>query len=172
MPVSYSWPLVSPPAPVVDGGGGGSPIVAGADSSAAFITIRGLLRPFVRDGVSDFASGTGARLIASKIGQIVGTRCSSETMEGELPWRPEFGSLVNLVRHRNDDAITRELSRVYVEDSLRRWLPSIRVREVDVLGPDETGIEGTSVLRIHYEMRTRAGVATAGTADVALPARA
>lgn len=170
MPVSYSWPLVTPPAPIV-GGGAVTPLVAGVDSSASFVTIRGLLRPFVRDGVSDFASGTGARLLASKIGQIVGTRCSSETMEGELPWRPEFGSLVNLVRHRNDDAITRELSRVYVEDALRRWLPSIRVREVDVLGSDETGIEGASVLRIHYELRARAGVVTVGTADVALPVR-
>jgi phage baseplate assembly protein W len=170
MPATYSWPLSNPPASVV-GGGDVPAAVAGVDASSSYVTIRGLLRPFVRDGVSDFASGTGSRLIASKVGQIVGTRCSSETFEGELPWRPEFGSLVHLVRHSNDTAITRELSRVYAEDALRRWFPSIRVREVDVFGSDETGIDGSCVIRIHYELRSRAGVVTSGTADIAQPVR-
>ncbi len=171
MSLAFSWYLTTPPAPL-------APVVSGAGSSVgvnlspAFVAIRGLIRPFVRDGVSDFASASGRRLIESKIGQIVGTRGSSDTVEGELPWRPEFGSLVHLIRHRNDDAITREMLRVYVEDALRRWLPSVRVRDVEIVGVEETGIDGATFARIHYEVKSSAGIVAGGTADVALPGQA
>lgn len=167
MPSAFSWVLTSPPVTTSPTGGTSARVT---DEPASRVTIRGLLRPFVRDGVSDFASATGRRLIESKIGQIVGTRCSSQTMQGELPWRPEFGSLVNLVRHSNDDEVMRELARTYLQDALRQWLPSIRVSRIDVLGEEDTGIEGATTLRVVWKVTGQTGSLFEGTSDVALPA--
>ncbi|MEQ9648262.1 MAG: hypothetical protein RLO52_22435, partial [Sandaracinaceae bacterium] len=44
---------------------------------------------------------------------------------GEMPWRTAFGSGLHLLRHRNADAVLRELARVRARDALRRWVPSM-----------------------------------------------
>lgn len=168
----YSWPIGGAPSHLLGLPAQGTAPVSGGDTAFQGVTIRGLLRPFVRDGVSDFASGSGSRLLNAKIGQIVGTRCSNGVMVGELPWRPEFGSLIHLLRHSNGDVMTRELGRTYIEQALRRWLPSILVSDVEVLTADDTGIPNTMGFRIWYKVRTRLGTTIDGTADIALPAAA
>lgn len=84
----------------------------------------GLLRPFQRDEKGTFATGTGERLWRSRCGQIIGTTCQSEFTHGELLWRTEFGSLVNIIRHRANTFATEELARVYVVDAFRKWMTS------------------------------------------------
>lgn len=91
----------------------------------------GLLTPF-RRGPADFVAGGGDDHLKSVIGQVLGVRASSDFTEGELPWRPEFGSLLHLLRHRNNDQVTAELARVYVVEALAKWVPQVRVKEVQI----------------------------------------
>jgi phage baseplate assembly protein W len=85
-----------------------------------------ILRPFRRDLKNDFARGRGNPLLASRIGQILGTE------EGELEYDSAFGSRLHLIRHRNLDETTQELARFYVEEPLRRLEPEARVTRVTV----------------------------------------
>lgn len=92
----------------------------------------GVTRPFRRDLKKDFASSSGLDLIKSQVGQVLGTRASSNFSQGELPWNPRFGSLVHLLRHRNTFDGTKELATLYVIEALKKYLPNIRVKEVSI----------------------------------------
>jgi len=90
----------------------------------------GLLRPFLRDQKNDFASGSGTDLIAACVGQVLGTKRSTPNGTGEIPWRPEFGSALQELRHQNNDDVLGDLGVVYVGEALRRWEPRARVTSV------------------------------------------
>lgn len=92
----------------------------------------GLIRPFKRDQKSDFAAGQGAALVIAAMGQILGTVASSEFSQGELPWRPEFGSLIHLLRHRPNTAALDELAHQYIIDALARWERRIVITDSSV----------------------------------------
>lgn len=115
--------------------------------------LRGLLHPFQRDRRSDFVSGSGEALIRSAVAQILGTACASEFTPGEIPWRTEAGSLLNLLRHRRNDAVLQELARVYVVDALKRWEPRVRVTSVDV-GREQDRGENALAIRLRYGIVT------------------
>jgi hypothetical protein len=157
MPSSYSWPLSSPPA--------AAPASSGSASAASVLAAgvvrrarRGLLIPFRRDGASDFANGTGGELVRSAVEQVLGTRCAGPANEGELPWRSEFGSLIHLARHRNNDAVLEELVRQWSVDALARWLSSVRVTGCRIeRQKDENGNESILVARVFYEVVARGG---------------
>ena len=51
----------------------------------------------------------------------------SARSSGELPWRTNLGAGLGLLRHRANDAVLRELARVYVRDALKRWVPGARL---------------------------------------------
>ncbi|NUP12874.1 MAG: hypothetical protein HOW73_43095 [Polyangiaceae bacterium] len=114
------------------------------------VVAQGLLAPFRRDQKNDFANGTGAALIVANVRQILGMR------EGSLPWDSARGSKLYLLRHRNPDATTHELARVYVIEALAKWETRARVktarmvvdgrqRRIDVLF-DVTSVTGDVVL--------------------------
>jgi phage baseplate assembly protein W len=105
----------------------------------------GLLRPFRRDGKSDFAAAGSEQLIRAVVGQILGTRAASEIAQGELPWRPEFGSKLYLLLHQKNNAVLQELARVYVSDALKQWEPRVVVKAVSVT---REVVEGEDVLAI------------------------
>ena len=112
-----------------------------------------LLIPFRRDRKLDFASGSGADLLASKVIQALMTRGFTPRSSGELPWRTAFGAGLDLLRHQRSDAALAELARVHVRDALRRWVPGAEIRSLDVTREDaeltirlrvrekETGVE-------------------------------
>jgi hypothetical protein len=108
----------------------------------------GLVRPFVRDQKGDFATAEGVALVRACVGQVLGTVGSSQTTQGELPWRPEFGSLLTLLRHRANDPVTAQLARVYVADALARWEPRVRVKSVIITRErsPHAGVGGEDVL--------------------------
>jgi phage baseplate assembly protein W len=120
------------------------------------VTGRGILRPFRRDKKADFANGEGIALIQSAVGLVLGTICSSDTTQGELPWRTEFGSLLYLLRMRNNSPALAELAANRVAGPLKVWVPAVRVRRVRVtqdgdkarlgVGYDVTDPIGTKVL--------------------------
>lgn len=94
---------------------------------------RGIKRPFVRDGQGDWSHADDISIVRSNVGQVLGTLASSGSTQGEIPWRPEFGSLVQLLRFRNLDETTAELGRTYVVDALRTWLFRVRVTDSSVV---------------------------------------
>ena len=87
----------------------------------------GLLRPFRRDEKADFANASGEDLVRSAVGQVLGTRSSSAQAIGELPWRPEFGSLLYTLRHSNNNDALEQIAQSYVIDALRKWEPRVNV---------------------------------------------
>lgn len=94
------------------------------------VTGRGILRPFRRDKKADFANGEGIALVRSAVGLVLGTICASDVTQGELPWRTEFGSLVHLLRMRNNSPALAELAANRVAGALKTWVPAVRVRAV------------------------------------------
>jgi phage baseplate assembly protein W len=113
----------------------------------------GLLRPFRRDEKNDFASGSGVDLVAACAGQVLGTRATSPSGVGEIPWRPEFGSNLQALRHaQNDDALG-DLGVVYVGEALRRWEPRARVTFVTPRRPAPEKL----VLDVRFDVVDRSG---------------
>jgi phage baseplate assembly protein W len=85
----------------------------------------GLITPFRREA-SDFANSGGGDHIQSMVSQVLGTRAGSEFTQGELPWRSDFGSLTEHLRHKNNKPILQDLARVYIAEALSRWIPQIQ----------------------------------------------
>jgi hypothetical protein len=111
----------------------------------------GLLRPFQRDGRADFVAAGGEALIRSAVGQILGTIGASDITPGEIPWRADFGSLLNRLRNQKNDAVLRELARVYVVEALKRWEPRIIVTDVAVGRLRQDG-ENVLAIRVRYDV--------------------
>lgn len=167
MPSSYSWPLSNPPAP-----GGGSPIsssgVVALLSSTSGRPRRGIITPFQR-GAADYNSDEGEALINSAIRQVLGTRCSSATTQGEIPWRTDFGSLVDHARHRNNDVVLGELLNQWAVDAVARWLVSVRITRTSLTRQsDAAGNENTIILRVWWEAVSRGGQVL-GTGATSVP---
>lgn len=93
---------------------------------------RGVLMPFQRDEKQDFANGEGVELIMSNVQQILGTRAQTDTAPGELPFDPELGSWLHLLRHQNVTPVLRHQAEVYVVGALGRWEPRVEVTRVSV----------------------------------------
>ncbi len=110
----------------------------------------GLLRPFQRDGRSDFVADGGERLVRSAVAQILGTIGASELAPGELPWS-ELGSQLYRLRHQKNEHVLQELARVYVVDALKRWEPRVVVTATHVT---RERLDGVNVLaiRIRYDI--------------------
>jgi hypothetical protein len=113
---------------------------------------RNLLIPFRRDRKRDLATGVEEALLASKVRQVLLTEGSTVRSSGELPWRTNFGAGLGLARHRPNDAVLAELTRVQVRDALRRWLPSLEVLTIDV---------AASAATLAVRVRVREGAAEA-----------
>lgn len=129
MPTPFTYPLVTPTVTSTEGGAAARPYATRTDK--AYLGY-GLLAPFVRDQKGDFANAGGVELVKSCVAEVLGTDCASEDgkVQGELPWDPEFGSLLFLLRHRQMDEVLVQVARVYIADALRRWEPRVRLSDV------------------------------------------
>ena len=95
-------------------------------------TARNLLIPFRRDRKRDLATGAEEALLASKVRQVLLTEGSTPRSSGELPWRTNFGAGLELLRHRPNDEVLAELARVRVREALARWLPNVRLVDLEL----------------------------------------
>jgi phage baseplate assembly protein W len=111
----------------------------------------GLTRPFRRDLRSDFAAAGDEEGIRSSVGQILGTNGASDNTPGEVPWRTEFGSLLYLLRHQQNDGVLGELARVYVVDALQRWEPRVIVTAVSIRRETHDGANVLAI-RLRYDI--------------------
>lgn len=110
----------------------------------------GLLQPFQRDRKGDFANAGGVRLVASVVAQVLGTRAASGESQGELPWRTNAGSQLYILRHRNNNATTRELAFVYAQEAVRRWEPRALITDVEVIEPDRLSELNRLIVRVKW----------------------
>src|SRR5690606_2115799 len=122
---------------------------------------RNLLIPFRRDKKRDFASGSGADLLRSKVLQAHLTAGATVRSSGELPWRTAFGAGLELLRHQRSDTALGELARVQIRDSLRRWVPEAELVSV--------GVERTdAMLELRVRVReSRSGESPGQIAEIA-----
>lgn len=152
MPSQATWNLLST-APAT-----GSVQVDDPNANAAASLIflgNGLIRPFQRDEKSDFANASGARLVQSAVGQILGTRATSAVNVGELPWRPEFGSLLHVLRHSNNNDELKQIAAGFVVDALRRWEPRVNVTGFDIERRSTSGDLDTIEVTVRYSIIDR-----------------
>jgi phage baseplate assembly protein W len=117
--------------------------------ASEFLVGVGILRPFRRDQKADFAAAGGEEVIKSAVGQVLGTKSSSDFTQGELLWRTDFGSLLHLLLHQKNDRVLQELARVYVVDALKRWEPRVQVNSVAASRETLDG-ENVLTLRVRY----------------------
>lgn len=115
----------------------------------------GLLRPLRRDGQSDFLADGGEAAVRSSVGQILGTIGASELTPGELPWRPDFGSLLHRLRNLRNDAVLSDLARVDVVDALARWEPRVIVADVEIAQAMQDGAN-VLLIRLRYDITSTA----------------
>ena len=109
---------------------------------------RGLTRPFRRDQKLDFANDGGVGIIAANVGQILGTLCAGgASTGGELPWRTEFGSLLHILRLRNNDESLVEEAKAYVVDAIQRWEPRARITSLRI---DQDFANSRLIIRIGW----------------------
>ncbi len=158
-PPQFSYPLVEPPGSS-GSSGNQSPVIARPYLGLLqqpFLGF-GLVHPLVRDQQGDFAAKGGVELVRSCVSQVLGTDCSNDggSSQGELPWRPEFGSLLRLLRHRNMDAVLRHLAKVYVVEALGRWEPRVKVTgfRLEEKASKNGGPLDTFVLFLKYDVLT------------------
>lgn len=107
----------------------------------------GVVRPFRRTK-NDFAATGGEALVRSAAGQILGTRASGETVEGEIPWRPEFGSKFYLLKHRKG-SIVEDLALAFAREAFQKWEPRIRVTALKATFDSE---QRATSIRIRLDM--------------------
>jgi phage baseplate assembly protein W len=156
VPTPLSWQLEEDEAsPVAPTGGATTPAPAVAPAGTLSFLGFGLLRPFRRDEKNDFANAGGRALLRARIGQILGTKADSTAGPGELPWRPEFGSRLHLLRHQNDSEVFLAFAETMILEALSRWEPSVRVTRVARV---ETSSSPKKVyLRVNYVLVDRSG---------------
>jgi len=112
----------------------------------------GILRPLHRTERGDFLNGSGAEEVLSCVGQVLGT------VRGTLPWRPDFGSDLNRLRHQHNDPTLAEVARVYVDEALRKWEPRAELVSVEIDGAETVG--NTLALRVAVRIGSAGRVQT------------
>lgn len=128
----------------------------------------GLSLPLTRES-QDFASSELEELVRASITQILGVRADDGRAYGELPWRPEFGSLLHHLQFMNVDETFRALVETRVIGAISRWEPRCRVKRVVVERVDsEGGVR--AIVHVHYVIvQTGTATAVSGAQRVDVP---
>lgn len=145
---TLSEPTVAPTtAPVATG------VVAQVD---ALLLGCGVPRPLRRDGKGDYVSACAEDLIRGAVGQVLGTIAQTPSSAGELPWRPEFGARLNLLRHQNNNDVLEDVARAYIIQALERWEPRVRLRAASITRKGTPTLQDNNILhiRIRYDLAT------------------
>lgn len=149
MPVTSIYTLSSPNSP------GSSPEVFGQGQGInenPDILGYGLMAPFIRSN-ADFYNDGSFEHLDSMISQVLGVMGGNDYIEGELPWRNDFGSQLHLLRHKNNTDVVQELARIYIIEALSKWLPQIIVEDIIMnKKTDYKGDENILEIRIGYSL--------------------
>ena len=63
----------------------------------------------------------------------------SERSDGELRWRPEFGSKFHLLRMRKGQVVD-EMARIYTREALSRWEPRVTLSNAETSFDEKTRV--------------------------------
>lgn len=99
----------------------------------------GITRPFRRDLKGDIANFCGEDVVKANLVQILGTRSQGRRTNGELNWRPEFGSQLETSRFRNLGGALEEVVKTQIVDAIARWEPRIRVTDMSITQHQDEG---------------------------------
>jgi phage baseplate assembly protein W len=90
---------------------------------------------------------------------------NSPLASGELPWRPEFGSNLYLLRNRQNDGTLADLARTYVVDALARWEPRVRVlgAQIKRMASNNDKTQNVIFIRVRYEIASSRTGSQTGT---------
>lgn len=109
----------------------------------------GLVIP-LRRASRDFASASGLELVRSAVRQILGTRAAVGRYRGELPWRPDFGCKLWVLRQRGNNPTTKGQARAFVRESLSN---DPRVIVTEVLVETSYDVDDTKLtIRVKYKV--------------------
>ncbi len=155
MPITQTWPLLPDPTPATPGQVTATEQAAQALGRGlpSFLGV-GIVRPFRRDEKNDFATANGLALVASCVGQALGTRGDSALGPGELPWRTEFGGRFHQLRHRNQSEALDDLARVMAQEALERWEPRARAVKATI---EKSLNPRLLVIRVRFDLIDRGG---------------
>lgn len=171
--MSETWPLVPEIIPRTQSSGGAAGVrqptlISGAQAYLG----RCVVRPLRRDEKNDFANEEGAALVSAAVVQILGTIADTGQTRGELAWRTDFGSAVELLRHQHLDQEFEPLADQYVFDAIQRWEPRAIIRQTQLI---ESTVNGSAkvTLRVSYDVAATSTpgseiIATGLTADQVL----
>lgn len=170
MPFDLNWLMQQPAPPETTKPETPALLTSGGRTAVQAISYgSGLVAPFRRDGKGDFVHAADITLVRSNLMQVLHTIGSSGSTVGEIPWRPEFGSLLHLLRYRNLDETTIALAQTHVLDAIKRWLPRVRVKKTTALA---NLAENSLTLTVHYDIlsSTKRSVLASNVSDsVAVP---
>lgn len=97
----------------------------------------GLITPFERGG-NDFKAAGGIELVKAAVRQVLFTRGESPISTGEIPWRPDFGTPLDLLRFQPNDEILREIAFLSMARSIDLHEPRVRLVDVEIEQKDTT----------------------------------
>jgi phage baseplate assembly protein W len=83
------------------------------------------IAPFTRSS-GDISNATGVALMQSRLKQILGTK------QGELPWRPDFGSALDALRHKNTNEAFYSDARDFIAHQIKEFEPDIQLEDVSI----------------------------------------
>ena len=106
---------------------------------------RGLAFPLQFDARGGLSLTNSETEIAQAIAIIV------STSPGERLMRPEFGCRIHELVFAPDNATTRGLSRLYINQALARWEPRIDV--IDIVINNDPGRMGALMIEIKYRVK-------------------
>lgn len=81
---------------------------------------------------SDSAAHRETKSVRRKTVRVLELESAAPRSSGELPWTAAFGAGLTLVSHRRNDAVHKELARVYARDSLKQWVPRAKLVSLPV----------------------------------------
>lgn len=117
---------------------------------------RGPTYPFRRVG-SDFEQAEGLELVEASLLQII------RTQKGELPWFQEFGTNLEMVRHRPMDETLLAEAEEDVRTALQQFEPRAEIREIEVRKLDKP--KQGFYIKVAWAPLARPGVQNAVLAD-------
>jgi phage baseplate assembly protein W len=110
--------------------------------------VLGVGLPLARES-KDFRVARLEELVRASITQILGVRADDGRSHGELPWRPDFGSLLHRLQFMNVDETFAALVETRVIGAISQWEPRCRVTRVVVERVDsEGGVR--AIVQVHY----------------------
>lgn len=107
--------------------------------------------PLVR-GSRDFLSASGVSAVRCCIKLILRTRAAWGDFGGDLPWRPDFGNKLWVLRHRKNDPTLQGQALAFVQEAFL-WEPRAQLTEVAIEGPPFVDLN-TLQVRAKYQVIT------------------